>query len=181
MKDLITFVYKSETDQASEVFRVGAEVVEKENLSVLHGAVIVKDAMGMASIKETSDWTAGKGAGRGGLYGLIIGIVFGGPLFGALLGTVVGSVWGGSDARKTISPEFARWLGSTLEPDDSAIMMVVAGETDEDHNHAIQRMKQIASGGEFYRTMFLDETEAALEKALENEEIARAAEESIRN
>lgn len=181
MKELITVVYKGEYDQASEVFRNGSDVVEAEDLSVLHGAVVVKDPIGFVRVKETSDWTAGKGAGRGGLYGLIVGIVFGGPLFGALLGALVGSVWGSSDARKSISPEFIDWLGSTLQPNDSAIMMVIGGTSDADHGHAIQRMKQVAGGGKFYRTAFFDEAEAALEKALENEEIARAAEETIHN
>ena len=181
MKELITFVYEGEEYQASDVFREGSKIVEAENLAIMHGAVISRDHTGTVSMRESSDWTPGKAAGRGGLYGLLVGVVFGGPVVGALLGAVVGTVWGASDDRKSISPEFTGWLGNTLKPGDSALLAVVEGETEEEHQQTIDRLNEIASGGEFYRTDFPDEAHAALEKALENEHISRAAESITKN
>ncbi len=176
MRELVTFVYEGEEYQASDVFREGSKIVEAENLAILHGAVIARDFTGTVSMRETSDWTPGKAAGRGGLYGLLVGVVFGGPVVGALLGALVGTVWGTSDDRKSISPEFTGWLANTLKPGDSALLVVVEGKTEEEHRHTIDRLNEIASGGEFYRTDFPVEAQTAFEKALENEQIARAAE-----
>jgi uncharacterized membrane protein len=137
----------------------------------LRDAVIAfKSGEGRIKITQTRDLTTGKAAGRGGLLGLLVGLIFGGPLLGAVLGLGLGAIRG-KRADRGLDNEFIRRVGSSLKPNHSALLVMI------DQEYADKAVDYLQSFEvEMHVTDISEDTEEALGKAAEDEQIAKAVE-----
>lgn len=89
-------------------------------------AVLKKDEDGKLHIQQTTDVSAGRGAAIGGVIGGVLGLI-GGPAGVVILGSA-GAAIGGLAARGDagFKDERLEKLGADLEPDSSAVVIVVA-------------------------------------------------------
>lgn len=101
------------------------------------------------------------GAAGGGFWGILIGLLFLNPLAGLLVGAGTGAVIGAlTDIG--INDNFMKELGETLEPDTSAIFVLVHKATPD---KVIDELK--GYGGKILRTSLSKDDEAALRQTLE--------------
>ena len=132
------------------------ELVERSQkqgaLKVLNAAVLVKDAAGNVTVKDTRDIDPKKGRRLGAVTGGLIGLVGGpvGVVVGALAGAGAGSL-AGAKIDFGFSEEFLNGLKKYLKPDTSGLILLVEGEYD-------QQLSEITTGekGVFFRQTLTD-------------------------
>ena len=171
MNELVVLLFKGDEHRASEVFKEAEPMAKHDQIAVEGAAVAVKDQKGHVKLRQTSDWTKKKGILKGGFWGLLIGIIFAVPGIGALLGVLLGLALKG---KQILDPEFTKELAGNMESGDSALFVVVAPSGPKTYENTLDRLKEF--GGEFYLTELSDDAQEALDKALENKEVAEAAE-----
>lgn len=112
--------------KADEVLKAVKKLQEEEIIRLLNAAVMVKDAGGKVSIKETEDVSAGKGALAGAIVGGLIGLL-GGPV-GVVVGAAAGAATGGVAAHKIdmgFPDDTLNELKESLTPNSSAILALI--------------------------------------------------------
>jgi uncharacterized membrane protein len=171
MSELVVLVFKGDEDRASAAYKELEPLAKHGQIAVDGGAVAVKDKGGKVKLRQTSDWSKKKGIFRGGFWGLLIGIIFAVPVVGVLLGVVLGLALKG---KQILDPEFTKELADEMEAGDSALFVVVSPSGPKTYEHTLQTLKD--TGGNFFQTELTEDAQAALEKALENKEVAEAAE-----
>ena len=126
---------------ASQALSQLKEAAKQGLIRIVDAAVLVKDAQGKLSIKETADMGGGKGAAVGAVVGGVLGVIF--PpsiLVGAAAGGLIGGLaaklrdGGFPDAR-------LKQLGEGLTPNSSAIVAVV------EHEWVAKVQQQLAAEG----------------------------------
>lgn len=130
MSDLICLAFK-ELDTADH-FLNELRALQKEYILELEDAcVVIRDSDGKIHLKQSVNLVAigaSQGASRGMLVGTLIGLLFMNPLAGMLAGGLVGAGSGalqGKLADYGIDDNFIKSLGSTIEPNSSAIFLLV--------------------------------------------------------
>ena len=130
MSDLICLAFK-ELDTADH-FLNELRALQKEYVLELEDAcVVIRDSDGKIHLKQSVNLVAigaSQGASRGMLVGTLIGLLFMNPLAGMLAGGLVGAGSGalqGKLADYGIDDNFIKSLGSTIEPNSSAIFLLV--------------------------------------------------------
>lgn len=171
MRELVVLLFKGDEDRASDAFKELEPMAKHDQIAVDGGAVAVKDQKGKVKLRQTSDWTPKKGILKGGFWGLLIGLIFAVPVLGVLLGVVFGL---GLKGKQILDPDFTKELADEMEPGDSALFVVVSPSGPKTYEHTIQQLKD--TGGDFYQTELTEDAQDALDKALENKEVAEAAE-----
>jgi uncharacterized membrane protein len=109
-----------------EALKAMKEAKKKHEFYFEEAAVIVQDAEGKITYKETGDMKAGKGAGAGALIGGIIGVL-GGPV-GILAGSSAGAALGAMAAKGDAGfrDESLKMVGMGLEPGTSAVVAITS-------------------------------------------------------
>ncbi len=171
MSELAVLLFKGDEDRAFAVFKEMEPMAKHDQITVKGAAVAVKDQHGKVKLRQTSDWTPQKGILRGGFWGLLIGIIFAVPVVGVLLGGAIGLALKG---RQVLDPKFTKELANEMDSGDSALFVVVAPSGPKTYEHTIETIKGF--GGDFYLTELTEDVQEALDKALENKEVAEAAE-----
>ena len=130
MSDLVCLAFK-ELDTADH-FLNELRNLEKEHILELEDAcVVIRDADGKVHLKQSVNLVAigaSRGASTGMLMGTLVGLLFMNPLAGLLAGGLVGAGSGalqGKLADYGIDDGFIKSLGSTIEPNSSAIFLLV--------------------------------------------------------
>jgi uncharacterized membrane protein len=130
MSDLICLAFK-ELDTADH-FLNELRALQKEYVLELEDAcVVIRDSDGKIHLKQSVNLVAigaSQGASRGMLVGTLIGLLFMNPLAGMLAGGLVGAGSGalqGKLANYGIDDNFIKSLSSTIEPNSSAIFLLV--------------------------------------------------------
>jgi uncharacterized membrane protein len=150
-------------DDAEEAGKVREEIsmMQKESgLSLDDSAVVVKDAEGKIHVHNEMDRGTKIGAIGGGMLGLLITtLIFpiGGLILGALAGAGIGSL-----ANLGIDKKFIKEVEAELQPNSSALFLVVRGDNP---STAITTLSQFK--GKIYHTSLSDEDEKTLRKAME--------------
>lgn len=122
MSHLIAIAY-DDIFKAEEVRLTLAKLQREHLIELEDAAVVVKNAKGKVKLKQAINLTAA-GATSGGFWGLLIGTLFLVPLFGAAVGAATGAISGAlSDIG--VDDEFMRELGETLQPDTSALFILI--------------------------------------------------------
>lgn len=122
-------------------------------------AIVYKDEGGKVHIKNETYLGKQVGTLGGGLLGLLIGGVLfpvGGLVIGAIAGRLVGQ-----KISTDIDQSFVKDVTSRLSPGNSALFIIVRGETPQD---ALDTMKRYE--GDVYYTSVPAETETQLKQAL---------------
>jgi uncharacterized membrane protein len=171
MNELVVLLFKGDEHRASEVFKEVEPIAKAGQIAVEGGAVAVKNEKGNVKLRQTSDWTAKKGLLKGGFWGLLVGVIFAAPGIGILLGALLGLALKG---KQILDPKFTKELADNMDAGDSALFVVVAPSGPKTYENTLDQLKGF--GGQFYLTELSDDAQEALDKALENREVAEAAE-----
>ena len=128
-------------------------------LSLDDSAVVVKDAEGKLHVKNQTDRGVKVGAIGGGMLGLLIGSVFF-PFAGLIGGALVGAVMG-KMADLGVDQKFVHEVGAALQPDTSALFILVR---EANPAAAISALKPYK--GQVYHTSLPSDTEEELRDIL---------------
>jgi uncharacterized membrane protein/sporulation protein YlmC with PRC-barrel domain len=124
-------------DKASEALK-SVQALEKEGtLKLRNAAVLVKEKDGKLALKETGDVDVKSGRLFGAITGGLIGLL-GGPI-GVIVGAAAGAGVGGLAAKKIdmgFSDEFLETFQKRLQPGDSALIVLVEGDSAEELSQA---------------------------------------------
>lgn len=158
MSDLIAIVYPTEA-KAEEVRKRLFEL-QKEYLIELSDAVIaVKQESGDVKLNQLFNPTAA-GAVSGSFWGLLVGMIFLMPVVGAAVGAASGAL-GGALSDFGINDKFMKDLGSSLQPGNAALFVLVRKMTAD---KVLEDLK--GSGGTVLKTSLDHTKEQALRDAL---------------
>jgi len=168
MSDLIVIAYDDEF-KAEEVRLALAKLQVEHLIELEDAAVVVKNAQGKIKLKQAVNLT-GTGAASGGFWGLLIGTLFFAPLFGAAIGAASGALAGAlSDIG--VDDNFMRELGETLQPETSALFVLVRKVTPDKVLADVSKY-----GGKVLRTSLSKDEEAQLQAVLDSHGLSSAAE-----
>lgn len=130
MSELVCIAFRD--PNAADLALNKLQAMQKEYLVELEDAcVVVRDGSGNVHLKQAVHLVkpaALGGAGFGALWGTMIGLLFLNPLAGLLVGAGVGAGSAALSASLTdygISDDFIRQLGSTIEPNSSALFVLL--------------------------------------------------------
>ena len=151
--------------KADEVLLTLAKMQQEHLVSLEDAAVVVKTDKGKVKIRQTLDLTPGKGAVNGGFWGLLIGLLLFNPLVGWVSGLAFGALWGRM-VDLGVSDAFMKEVGEAIEPETSAIFMLVRDAT---YDKVIDQLRPF--GGTLYHTSMPQEAEEELRAALEREAV----------
>jgi len=171
MADLVVIGF----DDPNEADRALAEVLrlQKEYLIDLEDAVVaVRGPDGKLRLKQSID-LVGAGAASGGLWGAmwgsLVGMLFLNPLIGLATGAAFGAGAGalsGSLADYGINDEFIRQIGETLQPNTSALFVLVRKVQPEKVLSELSRFR-----GRVIRSSLSPQQEARLQAALSGQNV----------
>jgi uncharacterized membrane protein len=119
-------------DKASEALKAVQALQKEGALKLRNAAVLVKEEDGKLAIKETGDVDVKGGRLFGAITGGLIGLL-GGPI-GVIVGAAAGAGVGGLAAKKIdmgFSDKFLETFQERLQPGDSALIVLVEGESIE--------------------------------------------------
>lgn len=166
MADLVVIGF----DNPQEADRALTELarLRQEYLIDLEDAVVaIRDADGKLHLKQSVD-LVGAGAASGGLWGAmwgsLVGLLFLNPLVGLVAGAALGAGSGalsGSLADYGINDDFIRSIGETLQPDTSALFVLVRKAQPEKVLAEMSRFR-----GRVIRSSLSPEQEQRLQAAL---------------
>jgi uncharacterized membrane protein len=168
--ELIVAAFNDES-KAAEVLKALKQLQKDEIISLINAAVMVKDAHGKVSVKETQDVRTGQGALFGAVAGGLIGLL-GGPV-GVVLGAAAGAATGGVAAHKIdmgFPDDTLAELKESLKPGTSAILALIQHQWVDRVVEELQK-----EGAALFRQQLKEELAAQLE-AGEMEEAAESDE-----
>ncbi len=166
MSDLVCLAFK-DVDMADH-FLNELRGLEKEHVLELEDAcVVVRDGDGKIHLKQSINLVtvgATRGASFGMLMGTLVGILFMNPLAGLLGGGLYGAWSGALKGRLMdygLNDEFIKSLGSTIEPNSSAVFLLVRKAIED---KIMPRLSQYEA--KVLKTSLSDEQEEKLKAAL---------------
>jgi uncharacterized membrane protein len=160
MSTLIVVGY-SDIHKAEEV-RLQLWKLQHDYLLDLEDAVVVvKNDMGKVKLHQAFNLTAA-GAATGGFWGALIGLMFLNPLLGMAIGAASGAA-SGALTDIGIDDNFMKELGATLQPNSSALFVLLRKETAAP-DKVLEELK--GTGGTILKTSLSHENEDKLQAAL---------------
>ncbi len=130
MSDLVCLAFK-DLDTADHFLNVLRNLQKEHVLELEDACIVVRDSDGKIHLKQSVNLVAigaSRGASFGMLMGTLVGLLFLNPLAGLLAGGAIGAGSGalqGKMADYGIDDNFIKSLGSTIEPNSSAIFLLV--------------------------------------------------------
>lgn len=126
MSELIVFAFKTKT--GAEEMRNALGKMQKEHLIELEdAAVVVRKEDGKTKVKQATS-LVGAGALGGAFWGMLIGLLFFMPWLGLAAGALGGAI-GGKFTDIGVDDKFIKEVGSTIEPGQSALFLLVQSAT----------------------------------------------------
>jgi len=169
MSNLVVVAYPDEY-RAAEVLAALRRMSNEYLIDLDDACYVTKDARGKLKLHQNTS-LAGAGAAWGGLWGMLIGLLFFVPFLGLAIGAGLGALTG-KLSDYGIDDKFAKQLTATLQPNSSAIFVLVRRATPD------KVVPEIAKfGGTVMQTSLPKETEEKLQAALHQggaEQVAQA-------
>lgn len=126
MSELIVFAFKTQT--GAEEMRDALGKMQKEHLIELEdAAVVIRKEDGKTKVKQATS-LVGAGALGGAFWGMLIGLLFFMPWLGLAAGALGGAI-GGKFTDVGVDDKFIKEVGSTIEPGQSALFLLVQSAT----------------------------------------------------
>lgn len=158
MSNLVVVAYPDEY-RAAEVLAALRRMSNEYLIDLDDACYVTKDARGKLKLHQNTS-LAGAGAAWGGLWGMLIGLLFFVPFLGLAIGAGLGALTG-KLSDYGIDDKFAKQLTATLQPNSSAIFVLVRRSTPD------KVVPEIAKfGGTVMQTSLPKETEEKLQAAL---------------
>ena len=126
----------ADENMAGEVLDTINKMEDKAVVDLKSGAVVVRDASGKVTIKETSDFDAKQGAIGGAIAGSLLSLLGGSLIKGAILGAA-GVALAGKVIDLGLDDDFLKEIGDSLGTSSSAIVALV------DFDQADQAMAEL--------------------------------------
>jgi len=168
MSELIVVAFDNET-QAGEIRKLLLSM-QKEYLLELEDAVtVVKNQGGKLSLNQIYNLPvsgAASGTVFGGIWGLLIGVLFFNPILGWAVGSVAGATMGGVTGWLSdigIDDDFIKQLGSTIQPGNSALFILLRKATTD---KVIQELTRHNVKGTILKTSLSTDDETRLQHIL---------------
>ncbi len=169
MSSLVVVEYPDEY-RAAEVLAALRRLNSEYLIDLEDACYVTKDSRGKVKLHQNTSIT-GAGAAWGGMWGMLIGLLFFVPFLGLALGAGLG-VLSAKLADYGIDDNFAKQIAQDLQPNTSAIFMLVRKSTPE------KVVPELAKfGGKILQTSLPPETEAKLQDAMNKggaEQLAQA-------
>ncbi len=169
MSSLVVVEYPDEY-RAAEVLAALRRLNSEYLIDLEDACYVTKDSRGKVKLHQNTSLT-GAGAAWGGMWGMLIGLLFFVPFLGLALGAGFGAL-SAKLADYGIDDNFAKQIAHDLQPNTSAIFMLVRKSTPE------KVVPELAKfGGTILQTSLPPETEAKLQAAMDQggaEHLARA-------
>lgn len=108
-------------------------------IQVDDAAIVTRGLDGKPKIKQAND-LVGAGALGGAFWGLLIGLLFFMPFLGAAVGAATGALTG-KFADIGIDDNFIKQVGSSIQPGESALFLLVHGAVTDKVLPALQQYK----------------------------------------
>ena len=158
MSNLVAIAYPNV--QKAEEVRTSLGQLQTEKLIELEDMVVVtRNDKGKVKLHQAV--SPGKaGAAGGAVWGGLIGLLFLAPLLGMAVGAAAGGL-GGSAADVGVDDNFMKDLGSKLEGDSAALIVLIRSSTPD---KVLPRISQY--GGEVIQSSLSNEREEELRHAL---------------
>lgn len=158
MSDLVVVAYPDEY-RAAEVLATMRRLNNQYLIDLDDACYVTKDSRGKLKLHQNTS-LAGAGAAWGGMWGMLIGLLFFMPFLGLAIGAAFGAI-GGKLSDYGIDDKFAKQLASTMQPNSSAIFMLIRRSTPDKVVPIIAQY-----GGTILQTSLPSETEQKLQEAL---------------
>jgi uncharacterized membrane protein len=162
--ELIALVF-DQANTAAEALKSARKLRQEKEGWIHNAAVLVKDEQGKMSLHEIDDVDSRRGTVFGAISGGLVGLL-GGPV-GAIVGATAGAITGRMAAKRIdmgFSDQYLKKLQDTLQPNSSALLLLVAQErTDE----ALAAFSEF--GGRLSRQTLTDDMLARLSAEIEAE------------
>ena len=159
MNTLVVVEY--DTFLKAEEVRLQLLKMQEEYLIDLEDAVVAsKDKNSKVRLHQIHS-TVKAGAISGGFWGALIGLIFLNPLLGMAVGAASGAA-GGALSDVGINDQFMKDLAANLQPDSSALFVLVRKANPERVLEELQ-----GTGGKILKTSLSHEDEAKLQAALD--------------
>lgn len=169
MSNLIVVAYPDEY-RAAEVLAALRRLNKEYLIDLDDACYVTKDARGKIKLHQNTS-LAGAGAAWGGMWGMLIGLLFFVPFLGLAIGAGMGAITG-KLSDYGIDDKFAKQIAATIQPNTSAIFVLVRKATPD------KVVPEIAKfGGTVLQTSLPRETEEKLQEALKQgggEQLAQA-------
>ncbi len=169
MSNLVVVAYPDEY-RAAEVLASLRRLNREYLIDLDDACYVTKDARGKLKLHQNTS-LAGAGAAWGGMWGLLSGLLFFVPFLGFAIGAGLGAL-GAKLSDYGIDDKFAKQLADTMQPNSSAIFMLVRRSTPD------KVVPELAKfGGTVLQTSLPKETEEKLQAALNQgagEQVAQA-------
>jgi uncharacterized membrane protein len=171
MSNLIVVAYPDQY-RAAEVLASLRRMQAQYLVDLDDACYVTKDEKGKLKLHQNTS-LAGAGAAFGGMWGMLIGLLFFVPFLGLAIGAGLGALTG-KLSDYGIDDKFAKQLAATMQPNTSAIFVLVRRSTPDKVVPELARF-----GGTVMQTSLPKETEDKLQEALKQgggEQIAKAQE-----
>lgn len=167
MSDLVAITYEGQS--AFDALDKLGELQKMQLIELEDAAVATMGENGKVKIKQTLEsQRTGSAATFGFFWGFLIGLIFGGPLFWGLFTALLSGLIG-SKTDIGIDNDFMKEVGSSLQPGDTALFLLVIKITPDKVLPELEKF-----GGTVYQTSLSTEAEEQLQKALEHEHVTDA-------
>lgn len=123
MSEIIVLVFENETG-AIQMRDKLLELQQQDHISLTDAAIVVRDKKGKPKIKQLKNLT-GKNALGGAFWGLFIGVLILAPWLGMAAGAAAGALKS-KFYDIGVDDKFIKEVGSTIEPGQSALFLLVA-------------------------------------------------------
>jgi uncharacterized membrane protein len=157
MSDLVAIAY-DDLPTAQQVASNLGDAVKSHVIELEDLVIVERQADGKVKLHQPS--LAGLGAASGALWGGLIGLIFLVPLFGMAVGAAAGAA-GGALSDTGVDDKFLKRLGSELEPNKAALIVLVSKVSVD------KILPEIKIPGTVIQTSLNNDDEQALERALD--------------
>ncbi len=104
-------------------------------------AVVVRNKDGKVKVNQEANMV-GAGAIGGAFWGLLIGLIFFVPVFGMVLGAAAGAI-AGKYSEVGMDHQFIKEVGSTIQPGNSALFMLIREATPDKVMDGLEKYKNV--------------------------------------
>jgi len=164
MSELIVLAFKDEATAAAakaELF----SLQKQQLITLADAALVTRRENGKVKVKQAND-LVGAGALGGAFWGMLIGLLFFMPWLGLAIGAISGAL-AGKLSDVGIDDNFIKEVGATIEPNHSALFLMVTSMTEDKVFEALTQHKAT-----LLRTNLSAEDEAKLREAFSGHEEA---------
>jgi uncharacterized membrane protein len=167
MSELLVFAFDN-PDGANEMVGTIQSLQKQQLIQLADAAIVVRKPDGKAKVKQLNS-LVGAGALGGAFWGMLIGLLFFMPWLGLAIGAISGAI-AGKLSDVGIDDNFIKEVGATIEPNHSALFLMVQSMTEDKVFEALTAHKAT-----LLRTNLSAEDEAKLREAFSGHEEEPAA------